>query len=209
MAATLRANFSSISNAIHMTNATLIVTNPVLGGIRDFSAIDSVIEVPCGYSSGLILTNLMTGGASNLIRIAALPYVSFVPNRLTVISYAGSIAGAGYNFSLGSLPAGSSAYTAHLVNNAAARSVDLVLTSFHPSQPLLTSQTVSNGFQLNLSGDPGCAVELFASTNLIDWVLLTTVTNTTGHVAIVDPSTNGAQRFYRAEQLPTLVLGGP
>ncbi len=59
------------------------------------------------------------------------------------------------------------------------------------------------GMTLHLSGDPNHAIELYTSSNLINWSLLATLTNPTGTVLYTDTeSTNLPRRFYKAVQLP-------
>lgn len=51
---------------------------------------------------------------------------------------------------------------------------------------------------IDISGSPGRVYNVFGSTNLIDWELLSVVTNLNGIVPFVDPAaTNYNQRFYR------------
>ena len=46
-------------------------------------------------------------------------------------------------------------------------------------------------------------MEIYASTNLVDWLWLARLTNTTGQVIYVDSdATNQPMRFYQAVQLP-------
>jgi autotransporter-associated beta strand protein len=71
-------------------------------------------------------TSLTTGGAGNLINIPAAPASPVYPVQVSLIKYQGSIGGAGYNFSLGTLPA---LFGGYLSNNTANASVDLVLTN--------------------------------------------------------------------------------
>jgi hypothetical protein len=59
------------------------------------------------------------------------------------------------------------------------------------------------GMAFQLSGNPNHPIELYASTNLSNWTLLTTVTNRTGTVPYIDADfTNFPRRFYKAIQLP-------
>ncbi len=61
----------------------------------------------------------------------------------------------------------------------------------------------ANGVTLQLTGQTGLVLEIYASTNLTDWVRLATLTNQTGQVLYTDPTTtNCPMRFYRALQLP-------
>ncbi len=73
-----------------------------------------------------------------------------------------------------------------------------------PTPPEFTSCVwLTNGVQLQFSGEIGRVYELYGSTNLADWVLLGTATNVSGQVLYTDPAaTNHPSRFYRAVQLP-------
>lgn len=55
---------------------------------------------------------------------------------------------------------------------------------------------------LQLYCQPGTACEIQASTDLLTWSALATVTNTTGTVTFTDSQKGLAERFYRARQLP-------
>jgi hypothetical protein len=61
----------------------------------------------------------------------------------------------------------------------------------------------TNGhFRFTLQGQLGSRYEIQATTNLVDWTSLVTLTNLTGTVSFLDPATNFSHRFYRALQLP-------
>ena len=56
-----------------------------------------------------------------------------------------------------------------------------------------------SGFQLSLTGAAGLPYAIEASTNLLNWMPLTTVTNASRTAALTDPdATNYPRRFYRA-----------
>jgi hypothetical protein len=60
-----------------------------------------------------------------------------------------------------------------------------------------------DGFQLTLTGEFGAQYSIEASSNLLDWVSLGTVTNTYGTAQFTDgAATNWWQRFYRASEGP-------
>lgn len=63
---------------------------------------------------------------------------------------------------------------------------------------------LSNGaFQLSVEGNIGESYYIEASTNLLNWVLWTTVTDLSGTISVTDSNTsNFPQRFYRAQQVP-------
>jgi hypothetical protein len=55
------------------------------------------------------------------------------------------------------------------------------------------------GFELCLSAATGRVIEIYASSNLVDWLLLVRRTNTTGRVTYTDPlSPSPPARFYKA-----------
>jgi hypothetical protein len=75
----------------------------------------------------------------------------------------------------------------------------------NPLPVLFTSSEYLTGgvFYLQLSGMPGKSYVLQASTNLTDWVFLSTNVPPTTLMNLVDPSvSNFPSRFYRAVQLP-------
>jgi len=58
-----------------------------------------------------------------------------------------------------------------------------------------------NQVRLVLSGEPGTTVTIRHSTDLVSWLSLTNLLNTTGTLEFTDaPATNAPQRFYRATQ---------
>src|SRR5262249_27016764 len=73
---------------------------------------------------------------SNIINIASLSGLSG-PGQVSLIKYAGAIAGAGFNFVLGTLPPDVFA-AGYLSNNTANSSVDLVITSLLVPDSFLT-----------------------------------------------------------------------
>jgi hypothetical protein len=53
--------------------------------------------------------------------------------------------------------------------------------------------------QLGVAGEAGFTVQLQASTNLVDWAVLTNLANPTGTLVVTNtPSTGVPQQFYRA-----------
>jgi hypothetical protein len=59
------------------------------------------------------------------------------------------------------------------------------------------------GFALTLEGDFGARYEIDGSTNLLDWTMLGTITNSYGTIEFLDPDATGLdRRFYRAVPLP-------
>jgi hypothetical protein len=56
-------------------------------------------------------------------------------------------------------------------------------------------------FQLTVTSEKGLCFEIQASTNLVDWTPISTLTNGTGVTNCTDPILNLPRRFYRAHQL--------
>jgi hypothetical protein len=54
-------------------------------------------------------------------------------------------------------------------------------------------------FTFNSVGARGSVQEIQASTNLVDWTVLGTLTNSTGTATYTDSATNLVRRFYRAK----------
>ncbi|HEX5220845.1 MAG TPA: hypothetical protein VFZ59_14850 [Verrucomicrobiae bacterium] len=73
--------------------------------------------------------------------------------------------------------------------------------------PILTSPVwTNNHFQFTLLGETGRGFEILSATNVAspwsNWLVLGTVTNTTGANTFVDTNASFDQRFYRARQMP-------
>lgn len=79
---------------------------------------------------------------------------------------------------------------------------NVVLSQVGVSEPfeLLFTTNTSAGLRiLKLLGQPGFTYTVEASTNLINWMTIATLANTSGVVQFIDmASTNQSQRFYRA-----------
>jgi fibronectin-binding autotransporter adhesin len=95
--------------------------------ITGFAITNSTLQVKIAAvnSTNIWASSLTTGGSTNVISIVSLPSIGSYPFQAPVIRYSGVIAGAGYNFGLGTLPPLAVGY---LSNNTANGSVDLVLT---------------------------------------------------------------------------------
>ena len=201
LAGFITADYVGTNNTIAMTNGTLVVSNTMGPGICNFSMVNSTLQLPCAGTPMAMVNNLITGGTSNILNIGSLAWLASFPTQLAVIKYSGSIGGAGFNFALGSFPSGNHSYTGYLSNNTANTSVDLVLSSFSASQPALGAHAAGTNFEIDVTGDPGRIVQVLESTNLVDWNLFVTLTNSTGKATLFDPMTNLTRRFYRAKQV--------
>ncbi|HSU56210.1 MAG TPA: hypothetical protein VLT36_19280, partial [Candidatus Dormibacteraeota bacterium] len=124
----INANFGSTNNAIAMSNGLLVITNTAGPGIMTFAMTNSTLQLAAGVSANVVVTNFNTGGSTNTIGILSLPAMASYPTQLPLVSYAGAIGGVGFNFSLGSLPASTPAFTGFLSNNVSAGTIDVVIT---------------------------------------------------------------------------------
>jgi Peptidase C10 family/Carboxypeptidase regulatory-like domain/Spi protease inhibitor/Domain of unknown function (DUF4082) len=68
---------------------------------------------------------------------------------------------------------------------------------------LLSPQRPAAGpFTCTISSQPGQHLEILGSTNLSNWITLTTLINSTGTTNFTDSTIGISKRFYRAQQLP-------
>jgi hypothetical protein len=91
-----------------------------------------------------------------------------------------------------------------LVTNPLGWATSSVATLSLLTRPYLGApQASGNVFQFVLSGNTGLTYLVEASTNLLDWSVLGTLTNVNGQELFSDPlGSNYFNRFYRARLLP-------
>jgi pectin methylesterase-like acyl-CoA thioesterase len=134
---TVQANLIAVGNAssnniMTLTNGTLVLSNTVAGPARWLTTLatsNSTLQLNITTSTNICVTNLVTGGATNIINPASVAVYASYPRQVTLIQYAGTIGGAGFNFGFGPYSLPSSAPGAYLSNNVANHSVDLYLPS--------------------------------------------------------------------------------
>ena len=120
------------SGNIVMTGGTLTIGNTVGTSampIDNVSLAGSTLTVNIGSTANAFVTSLTTSGGGDTINIASVPVLTGYPKQFPIIQYSSSINGGGFDFALGTLPAGSPAYQGYISNNVNADSVDLVLTN--------------------------------------------------------------------------------
>ncbi len=118
------------------TNTIGTTANP----IDSVNLADSKLSLPVNNGGATIVaTTLNANGSIDTINITSLPGISVYPTQLPVISYAGF--NQNYDFVLGTLPG---TYQGYLSNNAAALSIDVVITN---------SQVKTDVWRGNVSGD--------------------------------------------------------
>jgi hypothetical protein len=124
------STFALANSALVFTNVAAMPAVP----ISSFSLTNASLQFSLANSTtNVIVSTLTTGDPQNQINIASLPSIFSVPKQFTLLKYAGPINGAGFNFVLGNLPGGISAY---LSNNLSQSSVDLVVITNHLSQTI-------------------------------------------------------------------------
>ena len=138
---TIAAGAGSGTNVLALNNGTLIAAGTVgtpAAPIAIVALTNSAFQfaVTAGVTN-LVAASLVTGGSSNVISVSSLPAIASVPAQFPLMEYSGPLGGAGFNFALGSLPAGAG-YQGCLSNNLASRTVDLVITNYIPPDPFLT-----------------------------------------------------------------------
>jgi pectin methylesterase-like acyl-CoA thioesterase len=153
---TVRANNIAVGvystvNTISMTNGTLVLSNTLASaakGLTTFNITNSTLQLNVtGVSPIITVTNLVTGGSTNIISLATTAVFASYPTQLTLVKYSGSIGGAGYNFGFGAGNLPATAQNAYLSNNVANKSIDVVLPV--DPRPVITAQPFS------YAGNPG------------------------------------------------------
>jgi sugar lactone lactonase YvrE len=90
-------------------------------------------------------------------------------------------------------------------NAAGAICIRTVAFTAAPGPPSILAPLLvwTNGqFSFTLRSQAGRAVEIQASSNLVDWTSLATLTNQTGTLPFTDTDNTFTRRFYRLQQLP-------
>ncbi len=72
------------------------------------------------------------------------------------------------------------------------------LTVLETYQLLAPQGLPGGGFQFSVSGPQGAGFSILASTDLVNWVVVTNFASPGGTVRFIDPATNSGKRFYRA-----------
>ena len=154
-------------------------------------------------ATNLVASSFVTGGSSNLINITLLPPVS-TPAQITLIDYANSIGGAGFNFVL-STPVAGGGFNAYLSNNIVNSSVDLVFVSSPTAPPAFAAVSTTSGtnFLFNVTnGIPNWPCYILGTTNLTlplsQWpCVATNVFDSNGNFTFTNSyQTTSPQQFY-------------
>ena len=121
----------TVNGTINLTSSLLAVTNGVGGAgmpIANVILADSVLQLGVLANSTMVVGSLTASGSTtnNTVDILSLPAITSYPVTFSLISYSSYGPGA-TDFVLGSLPAGSPAYSAYLTNNSGNNTIQLVV----------------------------------------------------------------------------------
>jgi fibronectin-binding autotransporter adhesin len=170
---TLSASTLSLTSAAGSvgTVAAPVGSITLLGG--------TMLNLAVGSYPAVVANSITASGTSDTINLTALPLVANPPQTLTLIkSVSGAISG--YDFVLGTVPAG---FAGHIQKSTDGTAVQLVVTgspSFPTTGTTITSASVQNGsFVLSgTNGVPNGEFEILSTTNLSlpagGWVQLST-----------------------------------
>lgn len=114
----------------------------------------------------------------------------------------GTPAAGSYRLNWNNPSPGSYAITAHATDSNGITTISTPVNVTVYEQPGLGSESYTNGnFQFTISGSPGVSVNVEASTNLINWTLLGTITLNGGSSNYVDTAAGSfTQRFYLVQE---------
>jgi pectin methylesterase-like acyl-CoA thioesterase len=205
---TVRANTISVgavsqNNSINFSNATLILSNTIASpakALTTFNLTNSTLQLYVGSTTNIVVTNLVAGGATNIIYPASVPVYASYPAEVVLVKYHGFTGGVGYNFGFGPNPLPPTAPGAYLSNNVANASIDLVLPN--DPRPVITTEPAS------YSGNPGdnvtftAVVSPYSVTPLgYQWYLGTTALTDgpTGHGSMLSGSLTASLSLTSAQ----------
>jgi hypothetical protein len=190
------------NSAITIANGTLILTNTAgspTKGLATLTLTNSALQLNVTSATNIVVTNLVTGGATNLITIATAAVLPVYPAQVALISYSGpAIGGVGNNFGIDTSTVPTSAPGAYLSNNVAGKSIDLVLPN--DPRPVITNQPASYSgspddnvtFTVGATGVPPLAYQWRKDgVDVSDGGNLSGATTSALSIASAQPSDNG------------------
>jgi autotransporter-associated beta strand protein len=117
------AGFSS-AGPVNVNGGTLVVRNAGAGTITSLTLTNAHVRLATLGGTNVVASALNLGGATNLIDVTSVGFITSYPTQFTVIKYTGAISGS-LNLGLGAVP--SPTTVGYVSNNVANSSVDLVL----------------------------------------------------------------------------------
>lgn len=176
--------FSSY-NPIGVDGGTLI-GDTSSSGISDLELTNATVALSVSPAkTNLVVSTLNTSGGGNVINIASVLNVTSYPARFTLVQY-GSLGGAGFNFTLGSVPTVTT--SGYVSNDVADSEIVLVLTS-GPKALTWAGSLLNNDWDVAITANwlfSGNAVQF----NNLDSALFddTALTNTVNLATVVLPN---------------------
>jgi uncharacterized repeat protein (TIGR01451 family) len=170
-----------VSNAGPSGATNVVLTNRLSGAVEFLSAVPS--QGSAAHSAGLVTADL---GVLSTGAVATMT-VTVNPLRAGTVTNQAGVAAAATD----PVPANNGATTLTTVSTA-------------PPSMFALAVPTNGGFQLVLSGQPGLLYVIDGSTNLLDWVPLTTNKPVGGQLIFNDTNTAANPiRFYRAREVQT------
>ena len=182
-------SFSSLSKFDYRRSSTGPATGVLQYRIGSGAFVDiSNLSYTVTTSSGGSLGPIDLSGVAALQNVGAPTNVTF-----RIVNYGGGSSGTWYVFDVASTSAPDLGLVGTVSSNLQV-----------PAQPVLLNPVVTNQvFTFTLSGTPGFNYGIESSTNLINWTLAGTVSNSTGQVGFSETNAVGTLlKVYRAHLLP-------
>jgi autotransporter-associated beta strand protein len=126
-------------------NSGTIIGNTAAAGVPSLSLTNAGVTVIVNPAvTNLFCTTLTTGSPTNFVNIFAVAGITSYPTQFTIIKYSGAIAGAGFNFGIGTVPSPST--VGYVSNDTANARVVLVLNN--GPKPLLWKGNISSDWDV-------------------------------------------------------------
>lgn len=147
---------ASTTNRVILNGGSLILSNTIASpakGLLSYATTNATLQVSVTGITNIVTTNLVVGGASNVISAPNVAVFATYPRQIPLIKYT-ALSGA-YNFVLDPATLSGAAPDAYLSNNVANSSIDIVL----PTDPRPVITSTPNNF----ASAPGVDVALAAT----------------------------------------------
>jgi autotransporter-associated beta strand protein len=138
-------NNASLSSAnINVNHGTLDISGMAVPALNNLNITNGALTVGAMAAS---VAGLNMGGTGNTLNVSALPGFLVYPTNVTLLQSVGSISG--YNFTLGTLPAGTPPYSGSINQNGNAIVLTLSGGPLHVVQATVSFSPTNSGFILN------------------------------------------------------------
>jgi hypothetical protein len=168
---------SSVVNVTVFAPAVSI-TSPITG-----------MQVPAPANITLVANPTQTGGSITNVQF------------LSGASSLGNVTSAPFNFTLNGAAAGNYNFSAIAMNNNGGAATSSVVAVFVETNAILSNAGFGSGqFHITINGIAGQTYETDTSSNLVNWVPLSTNVAPSDVFIITDPAPTGGQQYYRTRQ---------